>query len=185
MTDMTNPDEPINQHSTEKAITTGARFVGYLVYFYVIFVEIILILGFFLLLFGANSSASFVQWAYRNLDRAMNPFRGIFTPIELGTAGSSEVVSVFDTSVIFAMIIYAIIGLAVHAFIQWLTARLRRIDRLTHEEQLRYENRLLREQLQRTAEATTDPTPVTTQQRAAYQMSPQPAQQRPQQPPTS
>ncbi len=152
--------EPTGDHSTEKLITMGARIVGYVVYFYVIFVEIILMLGFFLLLFGANTSAGFTEWAYRNLDRAMKPFRGIFTPIELGTAGSNEVESVFDTSVLFAMIVYAIIGIAAHAFINWLTGRLRRIDRMEHEDRLRYENQVLREQLARRPEVVADPTPV-------------------------
>jgi hypothetical protein len=61
-------------------------------------VQIILIIGFFLLLFGANPSAGFTQWAYRNLDRVMEPFRGIFTPIQLGTT-SGNVEAVFDCSV--------------------------------------------------------------------------------------
>lgn len=155
--------EPGSKHSAEKIITTGARIVSYLVYFYVVLVEIILILGFFLLLFGADSSASFTQWAYRNLDRAMEPFRGIFTSIELGNTGSNEVASVFDTSVLFAMIVYAIVAIAIHALIGWLTARLRRIDRLEHEERLRYENQVLREQLSQSTQAA-DPTPVTYEQ---------------------
>lgn len=144
----------------QRYIALGARFVGYLVYFYVLVVEIILLLGFLLLLFGANTSASFVSWVYRNLDRAMNPFRGIFTPIELGTTSGNEVQSVFDTSILFAMIIYAIVAIAVHAFIHWLTVRLHLLDRQEHEEQLRYENQLLRDALARATEPATDPTPV-------------------------
>ena len=93
-----------------KIIVQLTRAVTYLVYFYLIAVEIILLLGFFLLLFGANSSASFTQWAYRNLDRVMEPFRGIFAPIELGTT-SADVQAVFDTAVLFAMIVYGIIAI--------------------------------------------------------------------------
>ena len=89
--------------NTGKRVTAAAiRVVGYLIYAYLVFVEIILFLGFFLLLFGANSSAGFVEWVYRSLDRAMRPFRGIFESIELGTTGN-EVPAVFDTSIIFAM----------------------------------------------------------------------------------
>jgi len=154
--------DPPDQHQAMRYVALGARFVGYLVYFYVIVVEIFLFLGFILLLFGANTSAGFVEWVYRNLDRAMNPFRGIFTPIELGMTGGNEVESVFDTSILFAMIIYAILGIAAHAAIHWLTVRIRRIERTQHDEQLRYENQLLRDQLARTAHApaTADPTPV-------------------------
>lgn len=104
-----------------------ARAVSYLVYAYVLFVEVILLLGFTLLLFGANPSSSFVEWAYRNLDRAMRPFRGIFAPLEIGVAGN-DVLAIFDTSIIFAMIIYAVIAIAVSALIDWLTSRINRID---------------------------------------------------------
>jgi len=105
-------------------------------YAYLVVVEIILFLGFFLLLFGANPSAGFTQWVYRSLDRAMEPFRGIFTPIELGTtAGNVE--SIFETSVLFAMIVYGIIGIAVHGIISWLSNRMYRLD--VEEEQLLYQ----------------------------------------------
>ncbi|MGA9275549.1 MAG: hypothetical protein WBV89_01245, partial [Ilumatobacter sp.] len=79
-----NHHEPPDQQQAKRYIALGARFVGYLVYVYVLIVEVFLFFGFILLLFGANSSAGFVSWIYRNLDRAMDPFRGIFTPIELG-----------------------------------------------------------------------------------------------------
>jgi hypothetical protein len=109
-----------------KVVLWIARAVGYFVYFYLIVVEIILLIGFFLLLFGANPTAGFTQWAYRNLDRVMDPFRGIFSPIELGTTGN-DVPATFDTSVLFAMIIYGILALVFGAVIQWLTSRLNQI----------------------------------------------------------
>jgi hypothetical protein len=97
------------------------------IYFYVIVVEIILAIGFFLLLFGANPSAGFTQWAYRNLDRVMEPFRGIFTPIQLGTT-NGNVEAVFETSVIFAMIVYGIVAMLLSAATTWLSQRLRKLD---------------------------------------------------------
>jgi hypothetical protein len=109
-----------------KAIVWVVRALSYLVYFYLIVVEIVLFIGFFLLLFGANPSAGFTQWAYRNLDRVMAPFRGIFTPIQLGTT-SADVQATFDTSVLFAMIIYGIVALVLSAFIGWLSGRLGQI----------------------------------------------------------
>ena len=109
-----------------KAILWVVRAISYLVYFYLIVVEIILFIGFFLLLFGANPTAGFTEWAYRNLDRVMDPFRGIFTPIELGTTGN-DVPATFDTSVLFAMIVYGIIALLFSAFIGWLSSRLNQI----------------------------------------------------------
>ncbi len=122
--------------SAHRVILWGSRALSYLLYAYILFVEVILFLGFFLLLFGANTSAGFTEWVYRSLDRAMEPFRGIFTPIELGTtAGNVE--SIFETSVLFAMIVYGVIGLVVHAFITWLSTRLYRLD--AEEDQLQYD----------------------------------------------
>jgi hypothetical protein len=120
--------EPTDTNTGKRLMATAIRVVGYLIYAYLLIVEIILFLGFFLLLFGANSSSSFVAWVYRSLDRAMRPFRGIFEPIDLGTA-SNEVEAVFDTSVLFAMIIYGILAIALHSLLDWLTQRIDRIDR--------------------------------------------------------
>lgn len=110
-----------------KAVVWVMRLISYLVYAYVVVVEVILGLGFFLLLFGANPTSDFVQWIYRSLNRAMEPFRGIFKPVDLG--GNQEVASVFDASVLFAMIIYGLLAILVHAFIRWLTYRLYKLDR--------------------------------------------------------
>lgn len=115
-------------HPHQRAVLWVTRAITYLVYAFIVAVEIILVLGFVLLLGGANSDSSFVDWCYRNLDRVMKPFRGIFTPIDLGTAGSGEVQSVFDTSVLFAMIVYAIVGIVIYGFASWLTKRLHRLD---------------------------------------------------------
>jgi hypothetical protein len=109
-----------------------SRAITFFVYLYVLLVEVILTIGFFLLLLGANPSSSFVSWVYRSLDRAMRPFRGIFEPIELGTTGNN-VPSVLETSVLFAMIVYGIVALAVHTVLSWLNGRLARIERAEEE----------------------------------------------------
>ena len=57
----------------------------------------------------------------------MEPFRGIFTPIELGTTGGN-VESIFETSVLFAMIVYGILGLVISSLIGWLTGRLQYLE---------------------------------------------------------
>jgi ABC-type nitrate/sulfonate/bicarbonate transport system permease component len=49
----------------------------------------------------------------------MAPFRGLFEPVELDGR------SVLDVSVLFAMIVYGIVALALDALIEWLTARIR------------------------------------------------------------
>jgi hypothetical protein len=115
-----------------RAVLLVSRAIAFLVYAWVLVVEIILTLGFVMLLLGANPSSSFVEWVYRSLDRTMRPFRGIFEPIELGTAGN-DVPSVFETSVLFAMIVYAIVALVVHALLEWLNSRMARIEREDEE----------------------------------------------------
>lgn len=122
------PEEDRHDHAVKRGSIWIARAVSYLVYAYLLIVELILLMGFFLLLFGANPSSSFVDWAYRNLERAMRPFRGIFAPVEIGTAGN-DVEAIFDTSIVFAMIMYAIVAIAVSTLIGWLTSRISAVDR--------------------------------------------------------
>ena len=127
MSEAAPPAPPPSPHRHRRAVLWGARALGYVVYAYVVLTEIILALGFVLLLFGANPDPPFVQWAYRSLDRAMEPFRGIFTPIELGQTGN-EVEAVLDTSVLFAMLIYGITAWLVQSGIGWLSGRLDRLE---------------------------------------------------------
>jgi uncharacterized protein YggT (Ycf19 family) len=84
----------------------------------VIIALIILLLGFFLLLFGANPDAPFAEWLYRGLRRVMAPFRGLFEPVQLDGR------SVLDVSILFAMLVYGIVALGLHALIDWLTDRI-------------------------------------------------------------
>ena len=104
--------------NTGVTLVRGARILSYLVYAFVLFSLVILVLGFFLLLFGANPHAPFAEWAYRSLDRVMAPFRGLFEQIDL--SGNS----VLDPSVVFAMVVYGIVGLALNALIDWLTEKM-------------------------------------------------------------
>ena len=113
--------------------TWTARAVTYFVYAWVIVNQIILILGFALKLFGANPAAGFTEWAYRNLERVMEPFRGMFPVVELNAG--TDVKPVIDTSILFAMLVYAIIAIALHSLIGWLAYRLAVIDQRHAREQ--------------------------------------------------
>jgi uncharacterized protein YggT (Ycf19 family) len=108
---------------TKIGIEKVARGLVYLVYFWVMLSIAILVMGFFLLLFGANPDASFAEWVYRALDRVMKPFRGIFQSVDL--SGNS----VLDVSVVFAMIVYGMLALALRALIDWLTYRIVLVQR--------------------------------------------------------
>ena len=98
------------------------RAITYIAYAFLLVNQFVLLQGFVLKLLGANPTADYTQWAYRSLERVMEPFRGIFTPIEIdGTA-------ILDTSILFAMMIYGIVILLVRAFLDWLTFRLEKLE---------------------------------------------------------
>jgi uncharacterized protein YggT (Ycf19 family) len=88
--------------------------VVWVVYAIVIVNVIMLTLAFLLRLFGANPDAGFTEWVYRSVDRTMAPFRGIFPDRAIGDA------SVFDTSLLFAAIVYIIVALLIDALLRWL-----------------------------------------------------------------
>jgi len=114
------------QSTPHDATTTTiwiARAISYVIYAFIIVSEILLLQGFLLRLFGADPSAGYTQWAYNSLDRVMEPFRGIFQPVEVyGDA-------VLDTSILFAMVIYGIALLLMQSLISWLTYKLHKVQR--------------------------------------------------------
>jgi len=137
----TLPPEPEIDHHWFQRVSLGiAKAVSTLVLIYLVIVEIILFLGFLLKLLGAAPTSGFVEWCYRNLDRAMQPFRGIFAPVELGTA-ANDVEAVIETSILFAMAIYGVVALSIAALTSWLTARVHRLD----ADEIRERNYALRE----------------------------------------
>ncbi|QYJ04839.1 hypothetical protein KUV85_03910 [Nocardioides panacisoli] len=120
--------EPPHVHPRRRMGLLGVRALAWILYGYVVVVEVVLALGFVLLLFGASPTASFVAWVYRSLDRAMEPFRGMFTPIELGLRGDPQPPAVLDTSVLFAMVAYAIAAWLVSELLAWINGFLARLD---------------------------------------------------------
>ena len=77
-------------------------------------VESLLGLRFMLKIFGANSSNGFVDWVYEMSGVLLDPFRGIF-PVKVFV---NQYVLEFST--LFAMLVYALIGL----FVAWLIVTL-------------------------------------------------------------
>ena len=132
---MSQPSSPSSANLTEEPpkekryLLTFGRVLAYVAYAYVIIVEIILGLGFILQLFGASQEAGFVQWVYRSMERAMEPFRGIFPSVDITSSANGQHNAVLDTSVLFAMLVYAIVAWAIHLAIYWLTKQLNQFDR--------------------------------------------------------
>lgn len=96
------------------------RLLATAIFFYVMLVEVVLLVGFVCLLVGIEPSSWFVDWVYRSVDRTMQPFRGLFTSIQFGTGSTEEVRPTVESSIVFAMIVYGIIALAAHDLAEWL-----------------------------------------------------------------
>jgi hypothetical protein len=83
---------------------------------FIMVVEGFLGLRFLLKLFGANSANGFVSWVYDMSGVLLEPFRGIFP------AKVFENQYVLEFSTLFAMMVYAILGLILLAVIDAVTA---------------------------------------------------------------
>jgi hypothetical protein len=108
------------QTSTRVSVLKVAKIMVGFVYAVLLVYLVILTLAFFLRLFGANPAADFTDWVYTAAARIMEPFRGIFPTVQVTDR------AVFDASLLFAMIMYALFALAVHALISWLASRIAR-----------------------------------------------------------
>lgn len=105
------------QRSGWLTVANVAKLLLWFVYTWLIVNLVLLLLAFTLRLLGANPSAAFADWVYRSVDRTMAPFRGMFEPLALNDR------SVLDTSLLFAVIIYALAALFLRFAIEWLTKR--------------------------------------------------------------
>lgn len=95
------PNKP-QANSVKDNKATATRVVWFLVGL----VEILLAFRFFLLLFGANSLNSFVNFIYSITDPLTAPFDSIFGVVH----GQGKLDSVFEPSIIVAAVVYALLG---------------------------------------------------------------------------
>jgi uncharacterized protein YggT (Ycf19 family) len=95
-----------------------SRVLTWLVYAFAVAAIAFLGTAFFLRLFNANASVPFVQWVYRATKIFMQPFRGIFPVVE-GENGS-----VFDASLLFAMFVYGVLAMGMHALLDWIDRKM-------------------------------------------------------------
>jgi uncharacterized protein YggT (Ycf19 family) len=116
------PARPPEQEREEpEPVTTlmkVARVAVWVLYAIVILNAAILVMAFALRLLGANPDADFTQWVYRSADRSMGPFRGIFPEHQISDD------SVFDTSLLFAAVMYILAAVAIDSVLHWLKTRL-------------------------------------------------------------
>lgn len=135
--------------------------VVFFVYLVVAAVVALLTIAFVLELFGANPDTGFAEWVYDHTTRVMEPFRGLFDNHQISEK------SVLDFSILFAIIIYAVLAIALHALASWLANRVvvanKRIAWHQRQQELRrrdLESRRLRAEAEaRAAQAASRPTP--------------------------
>jgi hypothetical protein len=106
------------ESNTTLVFIKGARILTYLVYGYSLLASAFLGIGFFLLLFSANSTTPFVKFMYETCNVFIAPFRGIFPLKPVGETGY------FSASALFAILMYLLFALALHALINYLTAKM-------------------------------------------------------------
>jgi uncharacterized protein YggT (Ycf19 family) len=109
----------MSQTRTDQALGFRvSRVLVLFIYGFAIVCTVILAIAFFLELFNANEATPFVRWVFRATDRIMQPFRGIFPAVE------GETGSVFDPALLFAMFMYWLLALGMHALIGWIDRRI-------------------------------------------------------------
>jgi uncharacterized protein YggT (Ycf19 family) len=95
-----------------------ARGVTYFAYAYAIVATLFLWFAFFLRLFSANYTTPFVRFVYNGAANFLEPFRGIFPTHQITATGY------LDASALFASLMYLLFAVAVHALINYLTAKI-------------------------------------------------------------
>jgi uncharacterized protein YggT (Ycf19 family) len=115
---------------TKRWILWLSRLIVLVVYLIVFAYAVILGIAFVLRLLGANPDADFADWIYTAAGRIMEPFRGIFPT----TAISDR--SVFDASLLFALLVYLFVGMVLHGIVDWLARRIAGLDREEERERL-------------------------------------------------
>jgi uncharacterized protein YggT (Ycf19 family) len=109
--------QSMDPESKSWVLTAGKILTG-VVYAVILSFVVILTTAFVLQLFGANPTADFANWVYQAADRIMDPFRGIFPTRQISDR------AVFNGSLLFAVIVYSALALALHALIAWFAGQL-------------------------------------------------------------
>lgn len=120
--------------SSKLIIIKIARALIYLLYAWLVIATVFLLLGFILLLLGANPSTPFVEFVYKVAANFLAPFRGMFPPTQISDS------SYFSAAGLFAIIFYSICAFFIHALIDWITLKLRKneieLERVAYEQRL-------------------------------------------------
>ncbi len=114
MTEIVKESVTTQNEGQVEAVTTetkreasGFQTIEYVIYFLFGTLDMFLIFRLLLKLTGANASSGFVNFIYDITKIFILPFQGIFNG---GTAQNLETTSVFEPSVLIALVVYAVIA---------------------------------------------------------------------------
>lgn len=110
--------QQVTHRDTTLVFIKGSRYLTYFVYGYALTASAFLTTGFFLLLFSANTSTPFVKFVYETGSFFLTPFRGIFPVRSVSDTGY------FSPSALFAIIMYLLLALGMHALINYITFKM-------------------------------------------------------------
>lgn len=101
-----------------------AHLLGWIIFGYLVVLEVLLLVGFVLVVFGVEPSGALAGFVYRSVERATEPFRAVFQPLDLDLdEGATSIDSAVEGSIVFAMVVYGILALFAHDLVQWLAKR--------------------------------------------------------------
>lgn len=106
-----------------------SKIAVWLMYFWVIIGIVSLALRVFLLAFSANMNVGFSQFVLNVSDDYLEPFRGIFTPAQVGETGY------LDVSAIFAIIVYMFVAWGFSALVGFIQNKID-VSRLNQEKEI-------------------------------------------------
>ena len=115
-------------YKTKRWILWVSKVVVLLVYLVLLAYVVIVGIAFVLQLLGANPQADFADWVYRAAANITEPFRGIFPTTQITDR------STFNASLLFAIIVYIVLAVALHALIDWLTRMIAGVERAEEQQ---------------------------------------------------
>jgi hypothetical protein len=116
------------RRGTKRWILWVGKLFTLIIYAVLLAYAVIVGIAFVLQLLGANPNADFADWIYRAAANITEPFRGIFPTTPVTDR------SVFNASLLFALIVYLIVAVFLHGLIDWLTRHIAGIDRAEEQD---------------------------------------------------
>jgi len=114
---------------TKRWVLWVSKLIVLVIYLILVAYAVIAGMAFVLQLLGANPNSDFADWVYRAAAHVTEPFRGIFPTTTISDR------SEFNASLLFAVLIYIVAAVLLHALIDWLARGIAGVDRAEEREE--------------------------------------------------